>query len=92
MENKDFERVAQLCSEFYKVDTWILTYYETIYPVPAMSKWDFPEGVEFPKVLPSIIKKKRGITKKWRFPSVEETKQKTGRRNRCAWCAKVGHY
>ena len=37
MENKDFERVAQLCSEFYKVDTWMLAYSEIIYPVPAMS-------------------------------------------------------
>ena len=30
MEDKDFERVAQLCSEFYKVYTWILAYSETI--------------------------------------------------------------
>ena len=92
MEDKDFERVAQLCSEFYKVDTWVLAYSKTIYLVPAMSEWDFPEGVEFPKVRPPIIKKKRVITKKQRYPSVGETRQKTGRRNRCPWCGEMGHY
>ena len=92
MEDKDFERVAQLCSEFCKVDIWVLAYFENIYLVPAMSEWDFQEGVELPNVLPPIIKKKHGITKKRRFPSVGETRQKTGRRNRCAWCREIGHY
>ena len=33
MEDKDFERVAQICSEFYKLDTCMQAYFETIYPL-----------------------------------------------------------
>ena len=88
----DFDQVSRFCSRLYTVDSWALAYAETIYPVPLASEWDIPEDTEFIKVVPPIVKKKRGPVKKQRIPSVGENRRKIVRRNKCAICREMGHY
>ena len=60
----DFDQVAQFCSRLYTVETWALAYAKAIYPVPLALEWDIPKDTDFIKVVPPIVKKKRGPVKK----------------------------
>ncbi|XP_062104331.1 uncharacterized protein LOC133815514 [Humulus lupulus] len=80
--------VYDLCSNYYKLETWALAYVDTIYPVPQQEDWDINEVEVLPKVLPPNVPIKRGRAKLKRIPSVGEGKKWI---KRCGLCGQPGH-
>ncbi|XP_062111906.1 uncharacterized protein LOC133823254 [Humulus lupulus] len=80
--------VYDLCSNYYKLETWALAYVDTIYPVPQQEDWDINEVKVLPKVLPPNVQIKRGRAKLKRIPSVGEGKKWI---KRCGLCEQPGH-
>ena len=52
------KEVYNHCSDYYKLNTWILAYAGTVYPVPSSNTWDVPEEIQSTKVLPPSVKVK----------------------------------
>ena len=80
--------VYDLCSNYYKLETWALAYVDTIYPVPQREDWDINEVELLPKVFPPNVPIKRGRRKMNRIPSVGDGKKWI---KRCGLCGKSGH-
>ncbi|XP_062088595.1 uncharacterized protein LOC133795160 [Humulus lupulus] len=85
---QDGIEVYDLCSNYYKLETWALAYVDTIYPVPQQEDWDINEVEVLLKVLPPNVPIKRGRAKLKRIPSVGEGKKWI---KRCGLCGQPGH-
>ncbi|PON64243.1 hypothetical protein PanWU01x14_125570 [Parasponia andersonii] len=68
-------QVYELCSDYYKLSTWILAYAETIYLMPPKTNWDIPKDEGIIEVLPPPKPNKRGRPKEQRLPSKEKAKE-----------------
>ncbi|XP_010523542.1 PREDICTED: uncharacterized protein LOC104801857 [Tarenaya hassleriana] len=64
------DMIYELCSEYYRRDTWRMAYQETVYPVPDCCDWKLPSSIADVVVLPPIVEEKRasGRPKQNRFP------------------------
>ncbi|XP_073304578.1 uncharacterized protein [Primulina huaijiensis] len=66
--------IYDLCSEYYSTMSWCMDYSETVYPVPEENEW--PRNINFPLVLPPLVKKRVGRRKQNRIPSIDEFSKK----------------
>ncbi|XP_010556379.1 PREDICTED: uncharacterized protein LOC104825704 [Tarenaya hassleriana] len=53
------DMIYELCSEYYRRDTWRMAYQETVYPVPDCCDWKLPSSIADVVVLPPIVEEKR---------------------------------
>ncbi|XP_010555431.1 PREDICTED: uncharacterized protein LOC104824926 [Tarenaya hassleriana] len=72
------DMIYDLCSEYYRRDTWRMAYQETVYPVPDYCDWNLPSFVAEMTVLPPIVEEKRvsGRPKQNRFLGPGETRKR----------------
>ncbi|XP_024013392.1 uncharacterized protein LOC112087754 [Eutrema salsugineum] len=70
----------ELCLKYYRIDTWALAYYRTIYLVPHQSTWIIPEEIEKLVILPPDYTKKSGRKRDKRYPSTGEARRKQSNR------------
>ncbi|XP_010534650.1 PREDICTED: protein FAR1-RELATED SEQUENCE 4-like [Tarenaya hassleriana] len=53
------DMIYELCSEYYRRDTWHMAYQETVYPFPDCCDWKLPSSIADVVVLPPIVEEKR---------------------------------
>ncbi|CAD5335211.1 unnamed protein product [Arabidopsis thaliana] len=68
--------MEDLTSHYYHMNTWILAYHRTIYPVPHSSVWIIPDEIRQLIVLPPDTTIKPGRNQETRFPSTGERRRK----------------
>ena len=68
--------MEDLTSHYYHMNTWILAYHRTIYPVPHSSVWIIPDEIRQLIVLPPDTTTKPGRNQEIRFPSTGERRRK----------------
>jgi len=68
--------MEDLTSHYYHMNTWILAYHRTIYPVPHSSVWIIPDEIRQLIFLPPDTTTKPGRNQETRFPSTGERRRK----------------
>ncbi|XP_060960889.1 uncharacterized protein LOC133031416 [Cannabis sativa] len=66
--------IYDLCSNYYKLETWALAYVDTIYLVPQLKDWDIDEVELLPKVFPPNVPIKCGRRKRIKSHLLEMAK------------------
>ena len=78
--------IRSLCSRYFDKETLILSYEQSINPIPHISTWGAPSGGI--DVLPPLHKRDAGRPREGRFLSHSERRH---RRKKCSKCGVVGH-
>ncbi|XP_055961073.1 uncharacterized protein LOC130015299 [Mercurialis annua] len=77
----------KFCSSYYKKETLLKTYEETVYPIEDQKMWTIPEEVAEMIVAILIGRTKSGRPKKSRYKS----KSEISNHNKCSRCKLYGH-